>query len=575
MASQVDSGPLVLTAPLNHITNASASNHSPLGSHQEDLPAALGKSVHRFLSPRFLRRQFASSEASEQEEEDSIYNANPVHPGADRSWSAESLPADPIAVSAVSSRPPTPLNSPEDNPTAYSQWPVRRPSVIVERRSIHGLRKPTSVPRLTLGAARSSKIVQPQTSLHSVHVQASLRPSDRMYGCRSYSTNDLDSRRLAIATKGLSPRSTSSTGDALDSASWCPTLPNRPQRSPPRRVSTPPGLPSFGTVEATEYRLVLPQYPTRALWSRIWSRSHDSEERSPSPHMLPSPLLAPQTRPSSPPVELLKRTLARIGMSTVVNPAPEPSTSPRVSLPAGVYTCNEPGALARADDGTLIRGRFAVRASGHGVGQRNLDSHPFADTMSVEEQVREIDKVCERLDLDTALARSAWSDGARRERDHEEHEAEPDRVSDANHTVREPSQAIGSQQLQSDDGSAMSPSVFLSPPSASLSRLDLPIPFRSFDPPWIDHHGYRMHAPMRYAPLRAPSTVSSLRVGDTTAVTSSFADEAERERIRELVMEDKRREQSRPWNQLKTALEDCCYDLWDSWYVRCSGDLRG
>jgi hypothetical protein len=39
---------------------------------------------------------------------------------------------------------------------------------------------------------------------------------------------------------------------------------------------------------------------------------------------------------------------------------------------------NDPGPLARADDGTYIRGAFGPRFSGHGVGERAIEDLPLA-----------------------------------------------------------------------------------------------------------------------------------------------------------------------------------------------------
>ncbi|KIW94997.1 uncharacterized protein Z519_04977 [Cladophialophora bantiana CBS 173.52] len=237
-----------------------------------------------------------------------------------------------------------------------------------------------------------------------------------MYRHRSVSVNDLDS---VLRQDVILRNSTNSTGseESLHRGDWRPSFPIEPPKSPPVRVSTPPGLPPFGTEQATLLRLVQRQ-PTNRLsfWGRIWRRTFDGsdEQATASPNSEGSPRASALNQSIGPSnsVDLFERTLAAIGMSAIVETPRATSTNPRASLPRGVYRANIPGPLARADDGTLVRGRFGPRASGHGIGSRDLELHPMGrlrESGAIERAMREIDKACERTNLENSILQSGGS----------------------------------------------------------------------------------------------------------------------------------------------------------------------
>ncbi|EFW21449.1 hypothetical protein D8B26_001648 [Coccidioides posadasii str. Silveira] len=166
------------------------------------------------------------------------------------------------------------------------------------------------------------------------------------YGDKVYSLDDLDipSFRPKFPFSSLpaylrrSSRLSSSYGSFSEqprlSERFSPVQPLEPIYPPPIRSVTPPGLPSFGTPEAVRYRL------------------------------------SSQTTPGSGnDVEVEDCTCCFLGLPRFL--ALSSSSPSRVpGLPAG--------AIARADDGTLVRGRFGIRQSGHGVGAGCLENHPFS-----------------------------------------------------------------------------------------------------------------------------------------------------------------------------------------------------
>ena len=103
----------------------------------------------------------------------------------------------------------------------------------------------------------------------------------------------------------------------------------------------------------------------------------------------------------------LKRLL---GITRVVSPIPEEPR--RVGLP--LY-------LARADDGTYVRGRFGARHSAHGSHRGQLDTHPFhhrdADNPSGTRQsnldrvIQEIDKACAESERQRLVSASPQTHG--------------------------------------------------------------------------------------------------------------------------------------------------------------------
>lgn len=177
---------------------------------------------------------------------------------------------------------------------------------------------------------------------------------------KTYSYDDLDIPRArpkfdAELTRENS-RSVSSEG--FQPTGWLnevpsPVEPRLPVFPPPVRSPTPPGLPSFGSLEAMTY--VSPRRSrkgrTRDERSRRGATRRETRDDDNENFSFASFLTG------------LGRILGLISASD--------SHSER--LP--------PGIVARAEDGTYIRGRFGHRQSGHGVGAGpasiGLASHPF------------------------------------------------------------------------------------------------------------------------------------------------------------------------------------------------------
>lgn len=145
-------------------------------------------------------------------------------------------------------------------------------------------------------------------------------------GRRSFSLHDLDTlyslKLRSTHASEPTPCSPSATSLTSSDTNLPPDLlyPLHPLYPPPDRKPTPPGLPRFGSKEAQLYRLV-PSSSVHgfAAWGRRSARLRGKG----------------QDNDSDPSV---------LRVAPVVGP------------------------LARAEDGTWIRGRFPVRGSGHGVG---------------------------------------------------------------------------------------------------------------------------------------------------------------------------------------------------------------
>lgn len=135
----------------------------------------------------------------------------------------------------------------------------------------------------------------------------------------------------ALGREESSPRWPGNAGPAVAIA--------QPPYPPPRRMPTPPGLPSFNTAAAL-------QYSAQFLAPRNGARSSSS-----------SP-----TRAESPRTASYGSALRRF---FGVTPSPErerPSSA----------------GIGRAEDGTIVQGRFPYRQSGHGTSlARQLEDHPF------------------------------------------------------------------------------------------------------------------------------------------------------------------------------------------------------
>lgn len=184
------------------------------------------------------------------------------------------------------------------------------------------------------------------------------RPSSHLlvsrnrYGDKIYSLDDLDipSFRTKLSFSSLPAELRRSC--RLSSSDWSfqdhlwfadgtsPAEPLYPIYFPPARCPTPPGLPSFGSPEAIRYR---------ASYAAVQS-----------------------TRGPGNDDDLDDCTCCFSGLRWLFGLSS--CTAPRLpALPTG--------AVARATDGTIVRGRFGTRNSGHGVGAGpgaiSLLNHPF------------------------------------------------------------------------------------------------------------------------------------------------------------------------------------------------------
>ena len=569
--------PVDSAAPLNQITNETMANHAS----QDSYDGSYGKTIRRTRSLRSLKRQLGSSESYEVDR-DSIYNADPVLSRESPPKSSETfVDTRKTSAPATLSLPLSPRTLPQGLSASHSQWPSPRLDTIIEQNSIHSLRTSHSIPKLRASPHRKSQAVQPQTSIHSIRDKYTYGPLKApsalvdLYHRRSFSLNDLDCSLNSTRSKPTSPHSSSSSDEALNRVSLCPQFPTKPPESPPYRAPTPPGLPSFGTQEATEYRLTQQQSNRTSFWNRIWRHSHDESDDNASvnsPH-IGSPMLGPQNHPTNSPGEFFKQTLATVGMCRVISPPPSSSAHPRVSLPPGIHISATPGALARAEDSTFVRGRFGPRASGHGIGQRNLESHPIArmgHLTAIEEQVREIDKACERADEANAQLQRAH------ERHHQGNFGE---FEETPQIPANQAESTGSE-LHPADELRLSPPIVVSPPTGSTTPegnqniVTSPCQESAWlsirqqrSPPSLSRH--RIRGPVVYT----PSTLFSMRTPDST---TGGPGEAERTRVREVVLSEKRKEQRTAWLQAWWAVDDCCHEIWHGWYVNCCAtDLRG
>lgn len=150
----------------------------------------------------------------------------------------------------------------------------------------------------------------------------------------SLSLNDLDH---ILKKRGIIRlESQQSSSEASFDSSWCPAHPLEPIHPPPARINTPPGLPPFGSRQATLLRLE--QRPSSKRSLRLRNLLHSVEENnehalasgsvSPTSSLASSPFYSPPLSPQNPPNgpsdrrDLLGRTLAAIGMSRMLEPDP-------------------------------------------------------------------------------------------------------------------------------------------------------------------------------------------------------------------------------------------------------------
>lgn len=251
---------------------------------------AIQRALRHKPSLRAFHPHVDSSESTIPSPHSSIYEASVQTPPLD----------DTIPESTRSFEfPPIPLTT--IPPAADSNTPIYPDSTT--------LRLPESVQSSQIFAANS---------VHQPHVLAPIseRPS------ASTLRTSISTYRARSLSLPLPPPPSYSESSSLSSRSASPpnsvtAFPHLPNVSPPRRSPTPPGLPSFGSAAAVNYRL-------------------------PPPRMRRRDRLRPATRQE---LEWRAQT---------------------VGLPRGV--------VMRGDDGILIRGRFRHGDGGMGLG---MERHPW------------------------------------------------------------------------------------------------------------------------------------------------------------------------------------------------------
>ncbi|KAJ9636928.1 hypothetical protein H2204_005074 [Knufia peltigerae] len=382
------------------------------------------KTIRRIKSSPSIRRQIREQAPSPDSDlgNDGIYNAERVSPtlgtNSDDDGSVEDL------SSLLATFPDTPkrraLRSSEsgDGATSHSRWPAPQLVPIVEVSSIGSARTSQSLARLSAGPERSSKLIHLDQSYHSIHpVQMSQtsqapcvpRPdSPTIQTYPQYTNPQTEENLMSGMHESERPKDYSSSSESVISPALDgPAYPNMPKHTPPEPVHTPPGLASFGSREATQYRLEQGPF-LRRVFRRIRPRpDHDLDDAGHDddpvittiPSVAPIPLSLRQSNESATAwAEALSDTMESVGMARMIEPLIDAATKQAAPLPSGLFTSNVPGSLALADDGTYVRGQFGARTSGHGVGSRYLGSHPLNRLNEIQEVVSEINKACERAD---------------------------------------------------------------------------------------------------------------------------------------------------------------------------------
>ncbi|PGH34502.1 hypothetical protein GX50_02685 [[Emmonsia] crescens] len=222
---------------------------------------------------------------------------------------------------------------------SHGKWPGKKLETIVEQRSASTLRASLAP---SVGDVDGPDNTTPPLSNPPVRWNS--------YSQKVYSFDDLDlpPPRLKDSVSRL-PNRSSSSGASFELRclfpQTSPVEPTQPVYPPPVRSPTPPGLPSFGSREAIHYN---PNQANRAPVSRRGTQHSSAADDEEDDSCCASGL---------------KRLF---GLPSCMGPRPP-------AIPAG--------AVARAHDGTMVRGRFGTRQSGHGVGAgpttRGLESHPF------------------------------------------------------------------------------------------------------------------------------------------------------------------------------------------------------
>ena len=425
----------MVAAPLNESVLEDQTNSeitprptSPPTEPNDDLTYS-GKRLRR--ARPFQRSQFTiDSDETLSSEHWSIYNAEHVQSeenvtikdegenGLEWQSTPAILPLSPSLenLSQVAEQPLQSYEPVEETViTSHSGWSLTQLEPIIEQRSFSSLRRSSSLSRIRSRTARPLATIVSELEPQEEWPTDSQRPKywpwsrlrhcDNRYGHRSFSENDVACMQLpALQEKGqkgihwINSSSSSSTSQEFRHRfSHCPTFPHRPHRPPPDRVPTPPGIPSFGTSEAVA--LLAPQaLPLRESANHSLQRQQQNMSNS-GRRVGSAESQSPEVRSSDISV-FFRRSIwnwLRLGNP----PSIERTTvsEPRnASLPAGF--------VPRAEDGTLVRGMFSTRASGHEVGSRpqgvrGIESHPFHSRMSnIAEMIREIDKACEAAEND-------------------------------------------------------------------------------------------------------------------------------------------------------------------------------
>lgn len=344
-------------------------------------------------------------ESIDSSESDSELNSNSPRSHVPRSPSTENIAPPPRKHPSPAETALQALNVHFD---ASSRWPATRIDTITERVS-------QKTPRTSISRSRA---VSASVDLHLVDAMATISttqpPAQRgseTHHRRSFSLNDLDCLQPRKAQHLFIQDSSSSSGDAVRAACLCDVYPVHPTERPPIRVPTPPGLPTFGTKEAMNYRMPAAE---RTSWLPPWQTSRITSG-VPGPAVAPLGGSAAETTSTTSPTltDSLKRLL---GITRIVSPIPEEPR--RAALPQ--Y-------LARADDGTFVRGRFGARHSAHGSHRGQLDAHPFhrntenpsgTRQSTLDRVIQEIDKACaesERQRLASPTLRAHDQSSARSE----------------------------------------------------------------------------------------------------------------------------------------------------------------
>lgn len=156
-----------------------------------------------------------------------------------------------------------------------------------------------------------------------------------------------ETRSTAETTQGHCKATSLDTVKASERTSNWPAkpgpavLPNQPQYPPPERIPTPPGLPSFNTPEAV---LCSARFLARPDGGRFYAQRNAAGAEGASSRG-----------------DAFRRLL---GFPSSVVDA-RPSTQSAVGI-------------GRADDGTIVHGRFPYRQSGHNANMaRQIHDHPF------------------------------------------------------------------------------------------------------------------------------------------------------------------------------------------------------